>query len=296
MAQKWTFSFVALIFLTGSGWLGYGVQQHIRAYRAAREAYAEKMDYKRRLADLAAWFGDGKDKSDEAELETLKAEMENASSKAGMLAVFWGVVAVIFAIFSWLFARRAGNTVWLKTGLLLIALACLYPGLSAPMLEISAYEQNLEIPIKLKTSFFSLDIDKTQVFEGEMYFYYQSKSVLELIGLLFRQHNWLVGVSILLFSVLIPVGKTGLSIWSALSRRMPKSGLLRWLMLRAGKWSMADVFVVAVFLAFLAFNNMQAGIETQSRILPGMYFFMAYVLIAVGVSSLMTGTSPDENV
>ncbi|MCB0611508.1 MAG: paraquat-inducible protein A, partial [Lewinella sp.] len=89
---------------------------------------------------------------------------------------------------------------------------------------------------------------------------------------------------------------TGLSIWSALSRRMPKSGLLRWLMLRAGKWSMADVFVVAVFLAFLAFNNMQAGIETQSRILPGMYFFMAYVLIAVGVSSLMTGTSPDENV
>jgi uncharacterized paraquat-inducible protein A len=56
---------------------------------------------------------------------------------------------------------------------------------------------------------------------------------------------------------------------------------LRWFLEYGGKWSMADVFVVAVFLAFLAFSNMQVGIPTESRVLIGLYFFLGYCLLSL---------------
>ena len=89
-----------------------------------------------------------------------------------------------------------------------MALVCLTIGLFTPILEIAAFERDLSIPVKVKTEFLSLDIDYTAKFEGEMYFYYQSKSIVELIGLLLRQGNWVVGISILVFSLLFPLGKT----------------------------------------------------------------------------------------
>ena len=56
--------------------------------------------------------------------------------------------------------------------------------------------------------------------------------------------------------------------------------------LNLSKWSMADVFVVAMFLGFLAFENMQAGITTYSNICIGLYFFLSYCLLSIGGSIL----------
>jgi uncharacterized paraquat-inducible protein A len=127
-----------------------------------------------------------------------------------------------------------------------------------------------------------------------MYFYYQSKSVLELIALLFRQNNFVVGLSILIFSVLIPVVKNGLGLASLYRERLPRPGILHWFLLRSGKWSMADVFVVAIFLGFLAFNNLQTGIQTESRVLPGLYFFLAYALLAIWASVRLEKQLPKD--
>ena len=44
---------------------------------------------------------------------------------------------------------------------------------------------------------------------------------------------------------------------------------------------MADVFVAAIFLSFLAFNNMQMGIQTDSNVLWGLYYFLAYCILAI---------------
>ena len=54
---------------------------------------------------------------------------------------------------------------------------------------------------------------------------------------------------------------------------------------KSGKWSMADVFVVAVFLAYLAFSNIQSGIQTESNTLPGLYFFLSYCLLSIMAST-----------
>ncbi|MEL6988227.1 MAG: paraquat-inducible protein A, partial [Bacteroidota bacterium] len=57
-----------------------------------------------------------------------------------------------------------------------------------------------------------------------------------------------------------------------------------------GKWSMADVFVVAIFLGFLAFNNMQTGIQTRSHVLLGLYFFLTYCVVSIVSSSFIKRT------
>jgi hypothetical protein len=80
-----------------------------------------------------------------------------------------------------------------------------------------------------------------------------------------------------------------------------------------GKWSMADVFVVAVFLAILstnhaqsrethelAFFGMKIGFEMSSQTLSnvgqGFYYFVGYcVLSLLGSQLLMKGISDGNN-
>ncbi len=56
---------------------------------------------------------------------------------------------------------------------------------------------------------------------------------------------------------------------------------------RIGKWSMADVFVVATFLSYLSFSNMNSGIDTEAKTLVGLYFFLAYCILSIASSQLI---------
>ena len=47
---------------------------------------------------------------------------------------------------------------------------------------------------------------------------------------------------------------------------------------------MADVFVASSFLVFLSFNNMNVGVQNDSKVLFGLYFFLAYVVISITAS------------
>jgi uncharacterized paraquat-inducible protein A len=48
-----------------------------------------------------------------------------------------------------------------------------------------------------------------------------------------------------------------------------------------GKWSMVDVFVVAVFLVYLTANK---GEVSRAEVEMGLYFFLAYVIVSMLVS------------
>jgi uncharacterized paraquat-inducible protein A len=48
-----------------------------------------------------------------------------------------------------------------------------------------------------------------------------------------------------------------------------------------GKWSMVDVFVVAVFLVYLTANK---GDVSRAEVEVGLYFFLAYVIVSMFVS------------
>jgi hypothetical protein len=66
----------------------------------------------------------------------------------------------------------------------------------------------------------------------------------------------IVGIMIFTFSVLFPFTKMGCSFITIQNPEKYKT--IKWISFftsKSGKWSMADVFVVALFMAFIGFNG-----------------------------------------
>jgi paraquat-inducible protein A len=138
--------------------------------------------------------------------------------------------------------------------LTLVSLALLLPGLQTQMLTITA-----TVPGTTR-----------EIFR-------QTQSILEAVRSLHRSGNTFVAALILLFSVLIPFLKA-IAFFVILGLRRPTARTRLYLTVRAlSKWSMADVFVVGVFIAFLAAvatDNLGAVLE------PGFYYFVSYCLVS----------------
>lgn len=291
--------------------LSYQVISLSQDYKAQKEIYAADLNYRNRFLDPDEWLNQ----------EQAKVKLDRAAERLTSLAkvqaqvyrwawAFLGLLLLYGGFIYWRFRKNQQYTL-LVLGFIIAALVCLPIGLGAPMLEIGAFEHNLnlgEIPISAKVMGFNVNVEVAQSFPGDIYFYYQSKSVLELISLLFQQRNWVVGLSILLFSVLFPLVKIGATLWLVVleerrrslpthanhsnhdylnKRAFTTNSWLTFFVEKFGKWSMADVFVVAVFLAFLAFSNMQVGINTDSRVLVGLYFFLGYCLLSLFSSTFV---------
>lgn len=281
---------ISVIFLIGSFVLNTQLSKAGHRVKIQKEKYADVLNFKARFLDPGEWTGDTAEKN---KLEKANQYAQKAKTYQGQSKLYMGIVLatyVIFLLLTFFFARSNPEQGILPFGITMIALACLHVGLTYPMLEITALERNLDIgalPIKTKVMGFSVDLNIEQVFDGDMIFYYQSKSVLELVGTLFNQKNWIVALSLLTFSILFPLLKLIFTCLMLFGGRVSNNGIAQFFVKHAGKWSMADVFVVAVFLAYLAFSNMQVGITTESAVLPGLYFFLAYCLLSIFSSHLI---------
>ena len=148
---------------------------------------------------------------------------------------------------------------------------------------------------------YSLDITSTvdagiAQFEGQVY--QRTRSILGAVRELFDSGNYLVSFLILLFSIIVPVSKGSMLLGSIYASRQRVRERLVKVVDLIGKWSMADVFVIGVFLAFLATENqvqenrfqvealgaqLEVGIVTRvtSTLGPGFYFFLAYCIFSI---------------
>ncbi len=281
---------ISVVFLIGSFVLNSQLSKAGHRVKIQKEKYSDVLNFKARFLDPGEWTGD---KAERAKLAKADEYAQKAIVYQGQSELYmWIVLAsyVVFLLLTFFFARSNTEVGVLPFGLTVIALACLHVGLTYPMLEITALERNLDIgalPIKTSVMGFSVDLNIEQVFEGDMIFYYQSKSVLELVSTLFEQRNWIVAISILSFSILFPVLKLLFTCLMLFGGKLSNNTISRFFVQYAGKWSMADVFVVSVFLAYLAFSNMQVGITTESNVLAGLYFFMGYCLLSIFSSHLI---------
>lgn len=115
------------------------------------------------------------------------------------------------------------------------ALIAIIPGLTQPMFSV-------DVTGTLSSQFGQM---ATPILD-------QTRSILGTIGELFAQERWIPAVAILMFSVVFPIIKGIMVIFSLLT----PNGALRETLYRIisviGKWSMADVFVVAIFLCYLS--------------------------------------------
>ena len=283
------FAIITLLYVIGATFNGLAIYNQSERYTENKSDYVDVLNFEDRLLNIEEWIytGSGWDDRDLASKEKLKSsEMDYSVEKKYSYYFIAGSIAfiVIVLIIYW-----RGTNLFKTLGLtvITIALACLIIGVIIPMLEISAYSTNLTIPLKFSVPLIGeIDIPD-KVFEGRMYYYYQSKSVIDLIDVLLESKNYVVAVSIFGFSVLVPFTKLTLSVLLLLSRPFRESGLVKRTVGRIGKWSMADVFVVATFLSYLSFSNMNSGIDTEANTLVGLHFFLAYCILSIASSQII---------
>jgi hypothetical protein len=277
------------LYVVGAVFNGQAIYNQSKLYAKDKLDYVDVLNFEDRLLNIDEWIftGSGWDDKDLISKEKLKSsEMDYAVEKKYSYCFIAGSTAfiVIVLIIFW-----GGNNLYKAVGLavIIIALTFLIIGVITPMLEISAYSTNLTIPLKFSVPLIGEIAMPDKVFEGRMYYYYQSKSVIDLINVLFESKNYVVAVSIFVFSVLVPFIKLTLSVLLLLSSSFRDSSLVKKVVGRIGKWSMADVFVVATFLSYLSFSNMNSGIDTEAKTLVGLYFFLAYCILSIASSQFI---------
>lgn len=167
-------------------------------------------------------------------------------------------------------------------------------GLALPMIDLDA-----------RLSTVDLKIMDSNVHFNEQVMYFQSKSILDVTQTLLQGRGVdlkLVGLLILLFSIILPFMKMLLTCFFVLKASFRESVIVKTVIFYLGKWSMADVFVVAIFMSYIGFYgliNSQLGdlsgqsnsytLETvnYSKLSPGIIYFTLYCVFSIVMSSII---------
>lgn len=88
--------------------------------------------------------------------------------------------------------------------------------------------------------------------------YFKSKSILEVVLVMVQNSKpdvMAVGILVLSFSVVFPVLKMISSVFYIYSEKLRDNTVVKFMVFKTSKWSMADVMVVAIFMAFIGFSG-----------------------------------------
>ena len=231
---------------------------------------------------------DAFNKTTTEELASLKARMYS------YVLVMLASLIVLLAIWYLVHKRRELHKMLF---ILSIAMAFIFllTGLTSVMIELDARIDRLDFHL----------IGETISFKDQVLFF-QSKSIVDVVLLLLRNGKFdtiLVGVLILCFSIIFPISKlicTG--IWLAGKESWSRGKVVTFFAFHSGKWSMADVMVVAIFMAYIGFNGILndqmnylnfnttsfSSIATnRTSLQPGFIIFVSFVLFGLILSQLL---------
>ncbi len=236
-------------------------------------------------------------KYDQANMElatnAMKANVADLEKSSERLKTVLFVLAGLAGLFT-LFGRNLIAPEYML--LTLLSLFLLAGGLALPMIDIDA---------RISEMNFNL-MGETVRFEDQVLFF-KSKSILEIVQLMMSQGKtdvFLVGLLVLLFSVLFPVTKLICSTLYIYSKGIRKNRFINFMVFKSGKWSMADVMVVAVFMAYIGFSGIlneqlnQLGSVAQSvdmlstnntTLQIGFFLFTAFVVLSLLISQRLSG-------
>jgi hypothetical protein len=191
---------------------------------------------------------------------------------------------------------------YLPAALFVLSIIFLIPGITQPLLTIKATVDKQEMvnlatdailpPDKGNSLFHSMlqPVLQNLKVEGTVEVFESTRSLLETMSELISHGHAVVGLLIGIFGVIIPLIKIILTLTASFlnsqedkDRLLNISGLL-------SKWSMSDVFVMAIIVAFMAINANEQAINTvqmNAQLGPGFYYFAAYCLLAIIAGQLL---------
>ncbi|PTX63692.1 paraquat-inducible protein A [Kordia periserrulae] len=164
-------------------------------------------------------------------------------------------------------------------------------GVFLPMIDIDARIASMELQLMGEAISFT-----------DQVLYYKSKSIMEVSHIMLSQGKtkvMLVGILVLLFSVIFPVSKLISSIALIFKRSLQHNRFIKFMVFKSGKWSMADVMVVSIFMSYIGFTGIISGQLSQlensienleilstnkSELQNGFFFFMGFVIFSIFIS------------
>lgn len=297
MKKHVPFILITFLFLGTSYWLGNIIAHAGKEYKSYKQINTDILNFEDRLLNAKEWImpaWEWKAKKEKSE-NALRAA-DDSQAKAVTHAYYIVLLALFYLLICFFLHYKHHDFLRLSAlSFTMVAFVFLWLGLVSPMMEIGAFSENLTIPLQFTVPVWGKEIDMSREFSGRMYYYYQNKSIMDLIHILFSGGNLLVGSCILFFSVINPVLKLAFSILVIIFPKLISNSFFRLFVYILGKFSMADVFVVAAFLAYLSFKNMNTGIDMEADTLPGLYFFTGFVLISI-VGSIFIQLAYDRQV
>ena len=138
----------------------------------------------------------------------------------------------------------------------------------------------------------------------EVEVYEQTRSIVGSVRRLYEVGSPVPATLILLFSVIVPLTKAALVAWATFIANAPRRRRTLSFVEAIAKWSMADVFVVALFIAYLAAQASAAPtqgpnaaaplIAFTARFGPGFYWFAAYCLFSLASQQYTFRVASDQ--
>lgn len=189
----------------------------------------------------------------------------------------------------------------LVLSLIAVSLALLYPGITQPVLTLSGTleksrvaalgievfageDQQAQQMLGMLSSFLGFD----QI-EGQIEAYRNTRSIWGAVSELAATGNLAVALLIVLFSVVIPVFKLVLQAFALVLPQASWRATLFALNAAMSKWSMADVFVMGLLVAYMAGSasgQMGDMLTMNAQLEVGFWFFLAYCLFSIVAGSL----------
>lgn len=221
--------------------------------------------------------------------EISSAEKEIANSSVALIAL-----ACFLFLIAGLSRERLPSSRFLS--LVLVLFTLLLCGVTTPMIDLEA---------KISEMSFVL-MDHPVRFLNQI-LYFQTKSVLDVFHLMIAHPDLqmkIVGILMVMFSIVFPVTKLLASVlyyynhWGARANRV-----VQYFVLKSGKWSMTDVMIIAIFMAYIGFNGVVSSqfgklhsaqeeivlLTTNGTSLQiGFYLFLTYALLALFLSGFLT--------
>ena len=280
---------LSVVYLLGSLATIYFLVNKQLEYSKRKTHYTETLTFENRVLNVDEWLSDKDDLQPKLQAAAEQnrralAEMDQALLHGWLIAGYSFLLLLLLIIM-----YMKSKALWrvLTVGMLCISMACLVAGVLAPMLEIAFVKSDLHV----EGTVLFMDIKFT--FWDKMFFFFQNKSIMQVVGVLFSNGNAFVAIIIMTASIIIPLIKIVASTMVLFAPKFNKAGIINFID-KIGKWSMIDVFVVSVFLSVLAVNNMNTGVEAESQALPGLYFFGAYVILSMVAFILLKVTLKKE--
>ncbi len=204
-------------------------------------------------------YNGASDRGETHRLLVSKAKEEKKASRQYALLFF--TISIVWLTAHYFLSKKREDPDRFWRHVLLISALCLLVGLVAPMMQMTAHK---ELPVL-----------------GDVVFKYEAKSIYSTVKSLFAHGSLIIAGLIVVFSILTPLLKmavVAMNLFKVAPSLHKKAHELIHLL---GKWSMADVFVVAILISIFALDTQNF---TRAETDLGVYFFAAYCLLSLLVT------------